>query len=133
MHTVTREKVGSGVFVRFLLRRWMALYSGTGSALTSLNVMMTGGAVARSVYINRSGLTPGSTVYSFLEFYVMEPLAFVLQRLSARCSCRQASSFVLGTTRLQMLSFSYPWCNRSVVRSLTNTPPTLAANRTIVL
>lgn len=120
-----------------MLDSGMALYSGTCGALTLIECDDDDSANGAMSYINRSGLTPGSTVYiRFWEFGNNNNGTFsICASTVVPCVApvSQASSFVLGATTANTLSFSYTGLADQflVVRSLTNTPPTQPTNGTI--
>jgi hypothetical protein len=120
-----------------ILDSGMALYSGSCGALTLIECDDDDSANGAMSYINRSGLTPGSTVYiRFWEYGNNNNGTFSICAstiLPCVAPVSQASGFVLGATTANTLSFSYTGVADQflVVRSLSNTPPTQPSNGTI--
>jgi GEVED domain/Fibronectin type III domain len=114
----------------------MALYSGTCGALTLIECDDDDSVNGAMSYINRVGLTPGSTVYiRFWEFGNDNNGSFSICA-STLTPCvapvSQASSLVFGTSTSSTLPFNFTGVADQylIIRSLTSTPPSQPVNGT---
>ncbi|NHM06534.1 T9SS type A sorting domain-containing protein [Flavobacterium sp. CYK-4] len=120
-----------------MLDSGMAIYSGSCGGLTLIECDDDDSNNGAMSYINRSGLTPGSTIYIRVwEFSNDNNGTFgICASTPSPCvaPASQASGFTLGTPTATALPFTFSGTADQflVVRSLTNTPPAQPTNGTI--